>query len=455
MEPVGRYSFIGEDNKLYYRDVIFEKPDDNLSNFINCNIGYYGIWTYDIKSTKISKLTMEWVNELPENKRNKRSVIRHLMSKMCSENSNNALMVGKWQGSYTEDGKSPHYWINSSSIFEKRIKTGQPVKYGQCWCFAECLTSMLRYLNIPCRTVCGTNIMIDQNLDSGVDFKQDLRKDETSDNILLRLNSDYIRNLFSSAINGVGFKSELDDLKIYDCGDSTWNLHYWNEVWIDDHWEVIDSTPVLESLVKLEDEDKPKKILGPSSLLNETPESLDFDRFHAMINSPYRLWATETIIEDDQLITIPYVYSVIFPHSVRNSRYLKLPKIMSLFSKGPKVSYKNNNTVVDITSSYVSDDRNLRNKYLGELDLDPNSLIYFQTVYLDYFGNVLSVDRFKGTLLEHKSKEKHEICGVYLISCLAVKIEQSKTDETDETDETDGTPKFFAFCEYAKNEKNC
>lgn len=438
---VGRYSFLDKHGNLCFKDVVFKINSKDPIEYIVSNNGYYGTWTYDIKSTKVSKMTMEWVNELPEDKRDKRTVIRYLMSKMSTENSLNALMVGRWQGPYIEDGRNPSYWINSSSIFEQRVKTGRPVKYGQCWCFAECLTSMLRYLNIPCRTVCGKNIMIDENLDKGVDFKQDLRKDESSNNTYVRLNSDYIKSLFSSAIEGVGFKSELDELKIYDCGDSTWNIHYWNEVWINDHWEVIDSTPVLKSLVKLDFEDEQKKLIGPSSLLNETPESIDFDRFHAMINSPFRLWATETIVEDGQLINIPYVYSVIFPHSVRNSRYLKLPKIMSLFSKGPTVSYKNNNTVVDITSSYVSDDRNLRNKYLGKLNLDHNSLIYFQTVYLDHFGNVLSVDRFKGTVLEHKSKERQEIGGAYLISCLAVKIKQLETDET---------PKFFAFCEYVK-----
>lgn len=459
------------------------QSESHLQEYLTGNSGYYGTWTYDLKSSKIAKMTNEWLNELPHNKRDTRSIIRHLMSKISSENSDNALMVGKWTGSYTEDGRPPTHWINSSSIFEHRIKTGKPVKYGQCWCFAECMTSMMRYLKIPCRTVCGRNIMIDENLDNGVDFKQELRKDESSSNMLAHLNRDYMNEMFKNLVSssssyhaiedgadikdgtnveggkeeesggreregGGGTKSEWDNLKIYDCGDSTWNVHFWNEVWIDGHWEAIDTTPVLESEV-IEDS-KNKKILGPSTLLVKDANSVDFKRFHAMVNSPFRLWATETISVDDKLIDIPYVYSVIFPHSKKKSRYLKLPKIIELFSKGPTVYIKHDHHDVNITDRYRASDRVLEDMYMSSFNSKLGNMMYLQTVYLDYSGNVIKVDRFKGSFENYRHRRVEPVPECYLTSCLAVEIsdKNSGDKENGEESEVSRTPNFIAFCSY-------
>lgn len=456
-EIVGRYKLTNGTVK----DIVFNPPSINIRNrngefesiidpklqeYLIGNSGFYGIWTYDLKSSKISKLTMEWIDELPLDKRDRRSVVRHLMSKMSSENSDNALMVGKWSGLYTEDGRPPTHWINSSSIFDQRIKTGKPVRYGQCWCFAECMTSMLRYLNIPCRTVCGKNIMIDENLDNGVDFKQDLRKDDNYSNTLIHLNKDYIDEMFTNLLNEQGSKSEWENLRIYDCGDSTWNVHYWNEVWIDDHWEAIDSTPVLESEVlnePLGDNSKRKKILGPSSLLDKKDDSVDFDRFFAMVNSPFRLWSSETITENDKLVDIPYVYSIIFPHSKSKSVYLKLPRLNDLFDKGPSVYMKSSYHDVDITNHYRASETILETNYLSKFydSCKKDTYMYLQTVYLDYNGNVIKVDRFRGTIEEQRYREKTYVLGCYLTSCLAIEI-------IDQEEQNKRRPKFIAFCSY-------
>lgn len=426
-EIVGRYEVNGT-----IKDIVFHPPtDQKLFEYVVSNTGYYGTWTYDLKSSKISKLTMEWIEELPRDKRNKRNIIRHLMSKMSSENSgDSALMVGKWGGLYTEDGKPPTHWVNSSSIFDQRLKTGKPVRYGQCWCFAECMTSMLRYLNIPCRTICGTNIMIDENLDNGVDFKQDLRKDESDVNGLMHMNRSYINEMFNNLLNEQGTKSEWDSLKIYDYGDSIWNRHYWNEVYIDDHWEAIDSTPTLISEVD------GKKMLGPSRILQRSENSMDFDRFFAMVNSPFRLWATETIIEDDKIIDIPYVYSIIFPHSKKKSKYLKVPKLLMLFEKGPSVMMKSKLHDINITSRYKANEEDLQTMYLSTFK--SKDMLYLQTVYIDYTGNVIKVDRFRGSLEEYRYHRINEVPGCYLTSCLAIELKDN--------------PKFIAFCSYYKNE---
>lgn len=432
-EVIGRYTL-----DSHTEDVVFHSPNitEDIKEYLVGNSGYYGMWTYDLKSSKLSKLTMEWIEELPRDKRDRRTVIRHLMSKMSSENSDNALMVGRWGGLYTEDGKPPTHWINTSSIFEQRLKTGKPVRYGQCWCFAECMTSMLRYLNIPCRTVCGTNIMIDENLDNGIDFKQDLRKDESSNSNLVHMNKDYIDDMLKNILNEQGSKSEWENLRIYDCGDSTWNFHYWNEVWLQDSngmgkWEAIDSTPTLTS-----DYDG-KKMLGPSALLEKRDGSLDFSRFFAMVNSPFRLWATETINENDKSIDIPYVYSIIFPHSKRKSKYLKNPKILALFDKRPNIKIKSNYRNVDITSHYRADDIDTENMYFS--NFKSRDMLYLQTVYLDYSGNVIKIDRFRGTLENYRHRRVDIVPTCYLTSCLAIELLDEKEKRT---------PNFIAFCSY-------
>lgn len=408
----------------------FERPNNpELLEYIVGNEGCYKTWTYDLKCQSLSKLINQWVSEIHPYKRSKRAVIRHLMSKLSSENSGDqALIVGRWDGIYTEDGKPPTHWINTSSIFDQRYKTGKPVRYGQCWCFAECMTSMLRYLNIPCRTVFGNNIMIDENLDGGIDMKEELRKDESDSSIMVHLSKPYINEMLTNLISGQGSKSELwDNLKIYDCGDSYWNIHYWNQVYIDDHWETIDPTP---SVISNYDG---KKILGPSSITIKKSNNIDYDRLFSMINAPYRFWAVETIIENDNPVDIPYVYSLVYPHSIKSSRYLKLPKINNIFSKKPTAVIKSKLKNIDITANYRVSDSELQYHYFSHFQVD--QILYLQTVYLDSTGNVIKVNRGITSLREHRESNKEIIPECYLISCLAIELNDN--------------PKWIAFCQYS------
>lgn len=405
------YSTIGKFNSDY---VVFDLEinpiwtEKEKFEYCKSNTGYYNNWTYDITSKKIKKQLFEWINELPENKRTKIEVIRYLMSKMKQ------IIEGKWDDNFL-NGHLPSYWIGSEQIFEN-----VPAKYGQCWCFAEVMTGLCKMLNIPARTIFGKNVLIDENLDGGIDFKEDLRKSEGDVNFSL-INRQFLNRNLSELTTNSNSKNELwEELKIFDCGDTFWSIHYWNEAYIDGSWYTFDSTPGSYG----------KDILGPYSI----SESIGYDseKILSMVNLPFRLWATETIIEGDNIVNIPYVYSIIYPHSFKRSKYLKLPKIMNIFDKGVDILTKHPEfKKINITQNYLLSDNNLNELYYKNTPLD--GIFYIQTVYLDSLGNILHITRINSTINNIKDENIH---GSYIKSYLLIELVEN------------GNPRWFTFCKY-------
>ena len=56
-------------------------------------------------------------------------------------------MIGRWDGQY-EDGTKPFEWTGSVPILEEFMKTGKPVKYGQCWVFSG-VAATSKLLKLP------------------------------------------------------------------------------------------------------------------------------------------------------------------------------------------------------------------------------------------------------------------------------------------------------------------
>lgn len=460
IKAVGRYKRI-YNNKTYICDVIFSRLDNPFwsknekEEYLYGNNGYYHNWTYDITSTIMREIVMEWVNELDYEKRTIRNILRHIMTRMSSNNSGDkGLIVGKWEGIYTHDGKPPSHWINSSSIFEERKRTGKPVKYGQCWCFAECLTSICRFLGIACRTVSGKNTMIDENLDNGIDFKEDLRKSSDNTRFIL-LTKESLNESLNNLINGIVLKSEpWEELRIYDAGDSFWNIHYWNEVWIPNNdnkkgeWEIIDSTPISKTITN--DDYSEMKISGPSRIsdfsnkeIESSPESFDFLKLFSMINSPYRLWTIETIVENDEIITIPFVYSIIYPWNEKISVFIRSKSVLNLFKNTQSISTRKcgvSSTIKeDITNYYKSPSSKIMKLYFKNSSLD--GIFYIQVVYLDKLGNVLKVERKHSTISDMKSCDENvDILNCYIISYLMIELSAS--------DDRNNQKKWITFLKY-------
>lgn len=104
-------------------------------------------------------------------------------------------------------------------------------RYGQCWVFSGLLTTFLRCIGIPTRSV--------TNFDSAHDTENNMTIDRYLDSEGNKLDYDFFRT------------SGGRDDATRTGGDSVWNFHVWNEAWMTrrdldkgyDGWQAVDSTP--------------------------------------------------------------------------------------------------------------------------------------------------------------------------------------------------------------------
>ncbi|XP_078483974.1 protein-glutamine gamma-glutamyltransferase K isoform X1 [Ciona intestinalis] len=146
--------------------------------------------------------------------------ISRAVSAMVNAQDDDGVLVGNWSGDYS-GGVSPTKWNGSVEILQQYYNTGKPVSYGQCWVFSGLVTTVLRSLGIPTRSV--------TNFASAHDTEGSMTID-----------------------NYVDESGEEIDLG----GDSVWNFHVWNECWMKrgdlptgyDGWQAVDATPQEISL---------------------------------------------------------------------------------------------------------------------------------------------------------------------------------------------------------------
>ncbi|XP_071951688.1 hemocyte protein-glutamine gamma-glutamyltransferase-like [Antedon mediterranea] len=142
--------------------------------------------------------------------------VSRMLSALINSNDDNGMLVGNWSGEYS-DGTEPTAWTGSAAIFKQYTMTKKPVKYAQCWVFANVLTTALRALGIPARPVCNTASAHDTDGNCIMDYHFDS--------------------------DGKPIDS-LDD-------DSVWNFHCWTDVWMArpdlpsgyGGWQAVDATP--------------------------------------------------------------------------------------------------------------------------------------------------------------------------------------------------------------------
>lgn len=386
---VGRYTK-EINNNLYILDVVFDYvisrtwKQDEVIEYLSSENGLHKGWKYDLLNRNMANFVMKHINEIDPLKRSTHNVLRKIMENMSSENSEDGLIEGSWDKIlYNDNEKHPTYWKSSAQIFDRYSKTQEPVRFGQCWCFAECLTSICKFLCIPVRTVYGKNTLIDTNLDNGIDFFEELRKDEDMNNFFL-MKKDIIQSLLMGDEKSFLF----DDLQIFNTGDSFWNIHYWNEVYLERDrskgWEVIDSTPFIKSKTE-----PYMKFLGPcqvSTFKSNHKLDYDFHQFYSYTNSPFRLWATDSFIINDEIVNITYVYSLIFTNSEKESIYIKTRKIRALFNFTPEIQSKTQN-LTENYKPFSLFDNYIKNK-------PKNGLYKIQCVYLNEIGNIVNVIQF-------------------------------------------------------------
>ncbi len=362
---IGRYTF-ELNSKKWILDVVFPRYSQDICDFnlmgenLVGTTGIRGIWKYDIFEASMSDFVMRIINEIPEDKRSFVLIIRNLMSKMSSVNSDKSLIEGCWGGDY-RGGKSPSDWKSTYEIFRMRERTGNPIKYGQCWVYAECFTAMMKFLGIPSRTVFAINSHISLSSTFTVDmvYKQSESKSSSKNGNYFSLIKDI--DSFISCDD----KGDEDDFdSIFNSRDSMWNIHYWNEVFVPRNntysWECIDTCPILES------KDEPlssKKMLGPcliSNIKDGDIKKFDFEYLSSSVNSPIRIWTKSNAIINGELETITYVHSLIYPFYPERSIITKMSYYV-LNHKKVKLEILNNETreKEDITRNYIMDFRKL------------------------------------------------------------------------------------------------
>jgi len=173
-------------------------------------------WRYDQFGIETFDVLMHLLEGQPSSIRSDAKLVSRHFTKMLDNG--NGVLVGKWDGdrSAYAGGEFPWYWSGSDQIFKKYKKNGwTPVKFGQCWVFGGLLTSQLRAVGIPARTL--------TNFNSAHEYKP----------------LDFIIDRYYRMNNG--------EREQYGEGGSIWNFHVWNDAWILNEWHAVDATPQEKS----------------------------------------------------------------------------------------------------------------------------------------------------------------------------------------------------------------
>uniref|UniRef100_A0A8C4NGW0 protein-glutamine gamma-glutamyltransferase n=1 Tax=Eptatretus burgeri TaxID=7764 RepID=A0A8C4NGW0_EPTBU len=147
--------------------------------------------------------------------------VTRVVSAMINSQDDSGVLVGNWSGDY-EGGTSPIAWNGSVEILRQYYGTRRSVRYGQCWVFSAVVTTVMRCLGIPCRSI--------SNFESAHDTDSSLTIDAYFDE-----NDKPMENLNE---------------------DSIWNFHVWNDCWMErpdlprgfGGWQAIDATPQETSI---------------------------------------------------------------------------------------------------------------------------------------------------------------------------------------------------------------
>lgn len=208
-------------------DTVYMESEEEKAEYVLNDVGYlyYGTsrylgkmhWNFGQFDEDVFKCVLYLLEEhLDVEHRNNSVVMSRKMSAAVNVQDDGGVLHGRWDGEYT-DGAKPTSWQGSVAILEQYMNTKETVKYGQCWVFSGVLTTVMRCLGIPTRSV--------TNFSSAHDTDRSVTIDECVDE-----NDDMI-----------------DELNY----DSVWNFHVWNDCWMArpdlpvgfGGWQAIDATP--------------------------------------------------------------------------------------------------------------------------------------------------------------------------------------------------------------------
>ncbi|GIW70068.1 MAG: hypothetical protein KatS3mg101_0815 [Patescibacteria group bacterium] len=305
---------VSDTNKLGRHKNEFTCVDVVFSTTETDERGFWNNWRYDLRESTLAELVMSLVEGLE----NEYEVVRKLVVKV------NEILEGCWDCEKFNENTSPLRWKRTREITREYHVNRSPVKYGQCWVFSELLTSMFRFLGIKSRTVFIKNARIDRGENSGIDIELVTTKGD--DFIELDFKPSFssvpCNDNFSAKVNRTfyhhGYKEMIDTWDYIVRGDTKWNYHLWNEVFLDQEWCCLDGSPTRRT--KIEDKYYDHFGSGPvhvSCIKFGEVCNGDFDYFNSTVNSVFRYWRTEVI--DNRPFVIPFkiVYSSDHQHPIK------------------------------------------------------------------------------------------------------------------------------------------
>ncbi|KAM6226160.1 LOW QUALITY PROTEIN: protein-glutamine gamma-glutamyltransferase K [Porphyrio hochstetteri] len=209
-------------------DAVYMEKTSDLNEYVLNETGriFYGTedqiaeraWNYGQFEAGVLEASLYILDRrgMPHSARGDPVMVARVVSAMVNSLDDNGVLVGNWTGDYAQ-GTNPSAWAGSVDILRSYHGAGAPVRYGQCWVFAGVMTTVLRCLGLPTRTVTNYN----SAHDTDVSLTTDIYFDENM-KPLERLNT-----------------------------DSVWNFHVWNDCWMKrpdlpegyDGWQVVDATP--------------------------------------------------------------------------------------------------------------------------------------------------------------------------------------------------------------------
>ncbi len=193
-------------------------------------------------------------------------VSRHLTNILSAttDRSLPGVLHGKWPSADEKDpykdGSSPTEWTGSRKIFSQWLKEKKTVKYGQCWVFAGILTSALRTLGIPSRSLTTFRSAHDTRYES-----------ESND-------YDHIIHYGTEA-------------------ESIWNFHVWVDAWFSRPdlnekagWNAVDATPQESSSYN---DEHNEMTMGPAYVPWIKKNSVDHENMYRSVSIIFLLKLTK------------------------------------------------------------------------------------------------------------------------------------------------------------------
>ena len=235
---------------------------------------YYGSnfarkWTFAQFEKGMLDIVLNVVNKASDDLKNNPITVSRAVSAIANSYTDGGIVEGRWGKNY-DDGIYPMDWTSSLPLLKEYNKTGKPVKYGQCYVFAGIVTTILRAIGIPTRSITTYGSAVDKN--------RNILIDDCVDE-----NGKYYAKGF--------------------CGDDfNWNYHVWNEVWLrkadypesnyysHNGWHVVDGTPSVVNDGRYQ--------IGPAPISavksGKTNVKYDTDFVFAEVSAPGVLWLVDS-----------------------------------------------------------------------------------------------------------------------------------------------------------------